>query len=174
MSRAKRLTPSARATGRPRSTIATGRSTFARRSSRSQRASEPTTWTLCYIPNRGRGNGYGCTGTVVYREKGVYEQDVSMKSFWQNDAIVWTDGIKQMDLVIKDNSGGQGHAHKRKDSEKFFPTKVRITMVQVSAGSKYDPSLVPNLPRDEKANGDKPKAAATTNGKGSTNCCACE
>ena len=72
---------------------------------------EPTTWSLCYIPNRGRGNGYGCTGTVIYREKGVYDQDVSMKLFWQNDAIVWSEGIKQMDLVIKDNSGGQGHAH---------------------------------------------------------------
>jgi hypothetical protein len=108
---------------------------------------EPTTWTLCYIPNKGRGNGYGCTGTDLYREKGVYEKDVSMKSFWQNDAIVWSEGIKQMDLVIKDNSGGSGHAHKRKDSEKFFPTRMRITMIQVSAGSKYDPSLVPNLPR---------------------------
>ena len=31
-------------------------------------------------------------------------------------------------------------------SKGFFPTKVRITLVQVSAGSKYDPSLVPNLP----------------------------
>ncbi len=108
---------------------------------------EPTTWSLCYIPNRGQGNGYGCTGTVVYREKGVYEQDISMKKFWQNDAIVWSEGIKQMDLVIKDNSGGGGHAHKRADFEKFFPTKVRITMIQVSAGSKYDPDLVPNLPR---------------------------
>jgi hypothetical protein len=107
---------------------------------------EPTTWSLCYIPNKGQKNGYGCTGTVVYKEKGVYEQDVKMTSFWQNDSIVWSDGIKQMDLVIKDNSGGSGHAHKRADFEKFFPTKMRITMVQVSAGSKYDPSLVPNLP----------------------------
>jgi hypothetical protein len=107
----------------------------------------PTTWTICYIPNKGQGNGYGCTGTEIYREKGVYEKDVSMKTFWQNDAIVWTEGIKQMDLVIKDDSGGQGHAHKRKDSEKFFPTKMRMTVVQVSAGSKYDPSLVPNLQR---------------------------
>jgi hypothetical protein len=104
---------------------------------------EPTTWSLCYIPNKGQKNGYGCTGTVVYRENGVYEQDVSMKSFWQNDSIVWSEGIKQMDLVIKDGSGGGGHAHKRPDHEKFFPTRVRITMVQVSAGSKYDPSLVP-------------------------------
>jgi hypothetical protein len=54
-----------------------------------------------------------------------------------------------MDLVIKDGSGGGGHAHKRSDHEKFFPTKMRITMVQVSAGSVYDPSLVPNLPAEK-------------------------
>ena len=104
---------------------------------------EPTTWTLCYIPNRGQGNGYGCTGTTLYKEKGVYEQDVPMASWWENKSIVWTEGIKQMDLVIKDNSGGSGHAHKRSDPEHFFPTKVRITMIQVSAGSTYDPSLLP-------------------------------
>jgi hypothetical protein len=104
---------------------------------------EPTTWTLCYIPNKGQGNGYGCTGTDLYRATGVYEKDVPMTAFWQNDAIVWTDGIKQMDLVIKDSSGGSGHAHKRADHEKFFPTKVRITMTQVSAGAKYDPALAP-------------------------------
>jgi hypothetical protein len=121
---------------------------------------EPTTWSLCYIPNRGQGNGYGCTGTVVYREKGVYEQDVSMTKFWQNDGIVWTEGIKQMDLVIKDNSGGGGHAHKRADAEKFFPTRVRITMVQVSAGSTYDPSLVPKLPRGTGGEGAKTSGAA--------------
>ena len=108
---------------------------------------EPTTWSICYIPMRGQGNGYGCTGTDLYRAQGVYEKDVSMRSFWQNDAIVWAKGIKQMDLVMKDGSGGDGHAHKRADSEKFFPTKMRITVIQVSAGSKYDPSQVPNLTR---------------------------
>ena len=106
----------------------------------------PTTWSLCYIPNKGQKNGYGCTSTKVYREPGVYEQDIAMTSFWQNDSIIWSQGIKQMDLVIKDDSGGQGHAHKREDHENFFPTKVRVTMVQVSAGSTYDPSQVPNLP----------------------------
>lgn len=111
----------------------------------------PTTWTMCYIPNKGQKNGYGCTGTQIFREAGVYEKDVSMTSFWQNDSIVWSEGIKQMDLVIKDDSGGQGHAHKRADHDKYFPTKVRITMVQVSAGSKYDPSRVPNLPNENKS-----------------------
>ncbi len=99
----------------------------------------PTTWSLCYIPNRGQGNGYGCTNTPVYFEEGIYEKEIAMTSFWENESIVWSEGIKQMDLVIKDNSGGQGHAHKRADHEKFFPTKIRITMVQVAAGSKYDP-----------------------------------
>ncbi|MEP7367345.1 MAG: hypothetical protein ABI972_29145 [Acidobacteriota bacterium] len=109
--------------------------------------SAPTTWTLCYIPNKGQGNGYGCTGTGIYKEKGVYEVDVPMTSFWQNEAIIWSEGIKQMDLVIKDDSGGGGHAHKRPDHEKFFPTKMRITMIQVSAGSAYDPSKLPAAPK---------------------------
>ena len=104
---------------------------------------ENTEWTLCYIPIKGQGNGYGCTGSGIYKEKGVYERDVPMTSFWENGSILWSEGIKQMDLVIKDGSGGRGHAHRRADHEKFFPTKVRITMVQVSAGSTYDP--VPNL-----------------------------
>ena len=102
----------------------------------------PTTWTLCYIPNKGQGNGYGCTGTEIYTTTGVYERDVPMTSFWENESIVWTEGIKQMDLVIKDDSGGQGHAHKRADAERFFPTKVRITMVQVAQGETYDASIL--------------------------------
>ena len=68
----------------------------------------PTTWTLCYIPNKGQKAGYGCTGTEVYKEKGVYERDVKMTSFWQNDSIVWEEGIKEMHLVMKDDSGGSG------------------------------------------------------------------
>jgi len=107
---------------------------------------EPTTWSVCYIPNKGQNHGYGCIGTDVYREKGVYEKDISMTKFWQNDDIIWSEGIKEMHLVIKDNSGGSGHAHKRPDHEKFFPTKIRMTLIQVAAGAKYDAKLVPHLP----------------------------
>jgi hypothetical protein len=107
---------------------------------------EPTTWSVCYIPNKGQNHGYGCIGTDVYKEAGVYEKDIDMTKFWQNDDIVWSEGIKEMHLVIKDNSGGKGHAHKRADHEKFFPTKVRMTLIQISKGGKYDPKLVPNLP----------------------------
>jgi hypothetical protein len=54
-------------------------------------------------------------------------------------------GIQGMDLVHKDSNGGSGFTYLRTDSEKFFPTTVRITMVQVSAGSMYNPALVPGL-----------------------------
>jgi len=119
---------------------------------------EPTTWTLCYIPNRGKGNGYGCTGTDLYREKGIYEKEVSMLKFWENDSIVWSEGIKQIDLVIKDGSGGGGHAHKRTDWEKFFPTKVRLVAVQVSAGATYDPAILKSsISKQVSTAADKPK-----------------
>lgn len=93
---------------------------------------ELTIWNVCYIPNKGQGHGYGCIATDADKEKGVYEKDMDMTKFWQNNDIVWSEGIKEMHLVIKDNSGGNGHAHKRPDHEKFFPTKIRIPLIQVS------------------------------------------
>jgi hypothetical protein len=122
---------------------------------------EPVQWSLCYIPNHGQGNGYGCTGTDIYKEKGIYDKDVSMTSFWENGAILWAEGIKQMDLVMKDKDGNK--AHTRSDPEKFFPTRIRITMIQVSAGAKYDPDLVPNIPHPKhagKAKSEKPDEKA--------------
>jgi hypothetical protein len=106
---------------------------------------EATTWSVCYIPNKGQNHGYGCFNTDVYKDAGVFEKDIPMTAFWQNGDIVWSEGIKEMHLVIKDNSGGKGHAHKRADHEKFFPTKVRMTVIQVPAGEKYDPKKLPNL-----------------------------
>ena len=107
-------------------------------------SNEAVQWSLCYIPNKGQGNGYGCAGTDRYTSKGVYEKDVSMTAFWENNGIVWNQGIKQMDLVMKDKDGVK--VHLRPDPEKFLPTRVRVTMIQVAAGAKYDPSLVPNIP----------------------------
>src|SRR5438094_5290462 len=81
---------------------------------------DPTTWSVCYIPNKGQNHGYGCIGISAYKEAGVHEQDIDMTKFWQNNDIVWSEGIKQMDLVIKDGTGTK--AHTRPDPEKFFPT----------------------------------------------------
>ena len=103
---------------------------------------QPTTWSVCYIPYKGKDHGYGCIGTGAYKETGLIEKDLPMTTFWQNDNIIWSEGIKEMHLVIKDDHNM--HAHKLPDPEKFFPTKVRMTLIQVSKGATYDPKLVPN------------------------------
>ncbi|WP_218281200.1 hypothetical protein [Verrucomicrobium spinosum] len=82
---------------------------------------EATTWSVCYIPYKGQNHGYGAFNTDVYKEKGVYERDIPMTKFWQNNDILWNEGIKEMHLVIKDNSGGSGHAHKRWITRSSFP-----------------------------------------------------
>jgi hypothetical protein len=107
-------------------------------------SAEINQWSLCYMPNRGQGNGYGCAGTGRYTTTGVFDRQESMTAWWENQSIVWTQGVKEMHLVVKDMDDGSGHLHKRTDPAKFFPFKVRITMVQVSAGATYDPSIIPN------------------------------
>ncbi len=104
----------------------------------------PTTWSVCYIPNKGQNHGYGCIGTGVYKEKGVYEKDIDMTSFWQNNDIVWTEGVKEMHLVIKDDHNTK--VHELPEPEKYLPTKVRMTLTQVSKGAKYDPQLASDFP----------------------------
>lgn len=108
---------------------------------------EATQWSLCYIPYKGQGNGYGCTGISPYKTTGIYEKDVPMTSFWENKSILWDKGIKQVDIVMKDKDGNK--VHTLPNPEKFLPTKIRVTMVQVAAGEKYDPNLVPNIPHTE-------------------------
>ena len=53
-----------------------------------------TIWTLCSIPNKGRRAGYGSTGTGVSQEKRCTGGNVKMAEFWQNDLIVWKEGIR--------------------------------------------------------------------------------
>ena len=105
----------------------------------------PTVWSLCYGANQGRDQNYGCVGSPSYTKKGVYEKDVSMNEFWKNDAIVWSEGIRHVSLVIKRaGAGGKTHAHRQPDLSEFFPTKIRVTMVQVSKDDVYDPAEAAN------------------------------
>ncbi|HEY0707260.1 MAG TPA: hypothetical protein VGG33_10695 [Polyangia bacterium] len=94
-------------------------------------------WALCYVANSG---GYGCPYTNYYTATGVYDRDVSMKSFFNNATLNWQQGIKQIDLVYTINGSGSGHITNFPNlKDAVTPTKVRITMIQVSAGSTYDP-----------------------------------
>jgi MYXO-CTERM domain-containing protein len=98
-------------------------------------------WALCYVGNSG---SYGCPYTPYYTQLGVYERDVDMHSFFNNATINWAQGIKQVDLVYTINDSGSGHITNYPALKDLTtPTKVRITMIQVSQGSKYDPTQLP-------------------------------
>jgi hypothetical protein len=97
-------------------------------------------WALCYVANKGE---YGCPYTNYYTKTGVYERDVDMRSFWNNATIQWDYGVKQVDLVYTINDSGSGHVTNFPDRKDLVtPTKVRITMIQVSSGGTYDPDWI--------------------------------
>jgi hypothetical protein len=98
-------------------------------------------WALCYVGNAG---SYGCPYTDYYTDVGVYDKEVDMTNFYNDDTIDWSQGIRQVDLVYTINGSGQGHVHFFPElQDKTTPTKVRIALVQVSAGATYDPSGLP-------------------------------
>lgn len=121
-------------------------------------------WALCYIANEG---AYGCPYTEYYTAEGIYENDVSMADFWKSGPITWEAGIKQVDLVYTINSSGSGHVHNFPDlASATTPTSVRITMVQVSQGDTYDPSILADP--DGTGGADAGTGGAATGGDAST------
>ncbi len=107
-------------------------------------------WTLCYIPNSG---GYGCADTTYYTSTGVFDRETAMTEWWNNGELDWEQGIKQMDLIYAIDDSGSGHITNYPELKDLTtPTRVRITMVQVSAGSTYDPSIL-ELPGGEGGTG---------------------
>ncbi|HEX3694145.1 MAG TPA: hypothetical protein VH374_02055 [Polyangia bacterium] len=102
---------------------------------------QTTGWTLCYIPNA--GPSYGCADTTYYTATGVWEREVKMTDWWNNDQLDWTKGVKQLDMIYAINDSGSGHVTNYPALMNLTtPTRVRVTMVQISAGAKYDPSIL--------------------------------
>ena len=105
-------------------------------------------WALCYIANVGN---YGCPYTDYYTKVGVYERDADMHTFYNNNTLDWTHGVKEVDLVYTINGSGSGHITNFPQLKDLVtPTTVRISMIQLSPGATYDPSILPNVaPRSD-------------------------
>jgi len=102
-----------------------------------------TGWALCYVGNAG---SYGCPYSKYYPGPGVYENDVSMTSFFNNATIQWDRGVRQVDCVYTVNNSGSGHITNFPNlKDQVTPTRLRLTMIQVSKGSTYDPSILTGL-----------------------------
>ncbi|HVY31379.1 MAG TPA: hypothetical protein VHB79_32725 [Polyangiaceae bacterium] len=100
-------------------------------------------WTLCYIPYSG---GYGCADTTYYKSTGVFDRETKMTDWWNNSQLNWDQGVKQVDMIYAIDDSGSGHITNYPELKDLTtPTRVRVTMVQVSAGSTYDPSIIPGI-----------------------------
>ena len=110
-----------------------------------------TYWSLCYRANQGQnGAAYACTGSPRYTATGTYERVNDMKTIFQRDKVVWSKGLKGVSLVTKASNSkvkGKSHAHLQPDISKYFPTKIRVIMVQVSKDGKLDRSKISGLKR---------------------------
>ncbi len=85
-------------------------------------------WALCYIANSG---GYGCPYTDYYTAPGIYEKDVDMTAFWNNQTIGWDRGIKEVACIYTINDSGRGHVHMYPNlKDAVTPTRLRLTMTQ--------------------------------------------
>jgi MYXO-CTERM domain-containing protein len=117
-------------------------------------------WALCIVGNSG---SYGCPYTPYYTQLGVYERDVGMHNFFNSETINWAQGVKQVDLVYTVNDSGSGHISNFPELKDLTtPTKVRIAMIVVSQGAKYDPAGLPG------ADGGAPEGGSTRDGGSSS------
>ncbi len=100
---------------------------------------QQTGWALCYIPNEG---GYGCPYTSYETTTGVFERDVDMHDFYNNDQIQWESGIDRVDCVYTIDGSGSGHVSNFPElAELVAPITLRLTVIHVSEGATYDASL---------------------------------
>ena len=98
---------------------------------------QETGWALCYIPNEG---GYGCPYTSYESTTGVFERDVDMHEFYNNETIGWESGIDRVDCVYTKDGSGSGHVSNFPELETLVaPITLRLTVIHVSEGATYDP-----------------------------------
>jgi len=78
-----------------------------------------------------------------YNNRGVYESDDRLTTFWQYSVFDWTRKIDHVIVVIKDETGKivQGNAM-------YYPSKMRVTVTIVPPGKTYKPSPVTEIDED--------------------------
>jgi hypothetical protein len=93
---------------------------------------------------------HSCCGAKSFSNTGVYEWQESFASFWNGNAIDWTQPLAKTMLVIKDKDGNPvddrfGFGGKWDGSPNFdlyYPMTVRFTAVAVAKGAVYNPNAL--------------------------------
>jgi hypothetical protein len=90
-----------------------------------------TLYNICYEAP----SNYACMGySPAYTATGVYDFEFAFSSFYQYSAVDWSQGIKDIALILKDENGT-----KVQGDPAFYPSKIHITITIIAPGSTYMP-----------------------------------
>lgn len=89
-----------------------------------------TVYNVCF-----EGAGAACMGyPPVYTDVGTIEFSYDFDTFWNYDAVDWSQGIDQMALILKDENGD-----KQQGNPDFYPYTAHVTITIVPPGETYVP-----------------------------------
>lgn len=93
-------------------------------------SSKQALYNICFE----NSSDYACLPYVMYAGNGTHEADPEFSTFWQYDAVDWSQGVSKVRLILKDENQRlvQGNAD-------FYPYKVHVTLTVVAPGSSFDP-----------------------------------
>jgi hypothetical protein len=90
-----------------------------------------TLYNICYEATP----SYACMPySPTYTAPGVYEFNYPFSAFYQYDQVDWSQGIKDIALILKDEN-----QNKPQGDPDFYPTKIHVTITIVAPGSTYVP-----------------------------------
>jgi hypothetical protein len=90
-----------------------------------------TLYNICYEATP----SYACMPySPTYTAPGVYEFDYPFSAFYQDDQVDWSQGIRDIALILKDEN-----QVKPQGDPDFYPTKIHVTITIVAPGSEYVP-----------------------------------
>jgi len=103
---------------------------YARLDVKSKPSSKLTLYNICFEATP----SYACMPYGRYTSTGVVEFDHAFSGFYQYDMVDWTKGVRQIALILKDET-----EKKMQGSPDFYPTTIHVTLTVVRAGATYVP-----------------------------------
>jgi MYXO-CTERM domain-containing protein len=89
----------------------------------------PTKFQVCFEGTP----SYACTlQSPTYTTTGRVEWDSPFKDFWYESTVDWSQGTKQIPLILKDTNNG-----KPAGDPKYMPTDLHVQVTLVSPGAKF-------------------------------------
>ena len=104
---------------------------------------DPVHLQVCLVPNDDISVKPTCSdaSTLSFSSTGPVEDEQSLTSFTQYDAVDWSRGVSNLMVIVKDANGNPidpGYADfSEADLARYYPLKIRYSAVLVPAGGRF-------------------------------------